>query len=81
MDLYLSHAYIGRGIETTNKDLARLYFDEYAADITLTQDQIPEIYYQEIIKPTKDKSNMGIWQIFAFYSVLNRPIFSINRNL
>lgn len=44
MDLYLSHAYIGRGIETTNKDLARLYFDEYAADITLTQDQIPEIY-------------------------------------
>lgn len=24
MDLYLSHTYLGRGIKTTNKDLARL---------------------------------------------------------
>lgn len=50
MDLYLSHEYLGSGIESTNKDFAKIcafYSDEYAADITLTQDQISEIYKKE----------------------------------
>lgn len=84
MDLYLSHEYLGRGIESTNKDLVKtcaFYSDENAADITLTKDQIAEIYKKEILKITQDKSYMGIWQIFALSSVLNRPIFSVYPNL
>lgn len=63
IDLYLSQVYLKRGIEAANKDLAKTYAfnsDEYKADITLTQDQITEIYKKEVLKITKDKSYMGI---------------------
>lgn len=84
IDLYLSQVYLRMGIETANKDLAKIYAfysDEYEANITRTQDQITEIYKKEVLKITKDKSSMGIWQIFALSSVLKRPIFSVYPNL
>lgn len=62
INLYLSQVYLRRGIETANKDLAKtyaFYSDEYEAFITLTQDQITEIYKKEVLKITKDKSYMG----------------------
>ena len=78
-ELYLSQAHLERGIKTSNTTLAKtyaLYSDEFIPNQRLGQEQVEEIYEKEIMNITKDKSYMGIWQIFALSSVLGTPLFA-----
>ena len=80
-DQYLSQSYLERGhIGIGSKDLTKafaLYSDEYTPPNELKENDIENIYKKEIMKIRRNKTFMGIWQIFALSSVLSRPIFSI----
>ena len=80
-DQYLSQSYLERGhTGIGSKDLTKafaLYSDEYTPPNELKENDIENIFKKEIIKIRRNKTFMGIWQIFALSSVLSRPIFSI----
>lgn len=82
-DMYLNQDYLVRGIvENKNKCIAKsfaMYSDEYVPGIfrTLNNEEVDTIYQKEIVKISKNKTYMGIWQICSLSSVLGRPIFSV----
>lgn len=49
-----------------------MYSDDY-----ITDDVIKEVYRREIMKITKEKTYMGIWQIHSLSTVLKIPIRSV----
>lgn len=57
-----------------------MYSEEYEAGSVLTDTVIERIFQQELLKITKPKTYMGIWQLFALASVLKMPIFSMYPN-
>lgn len=60
----------------TAKALA-MYSDEFVAGVQLTPSIIETIFEHEVLKITKPKSYMGIWQLFGLASVLQMPIYSV----
>ena len=54
-----------------------MYSEEYMHDGKLTSDKIRDIYEREVLKITKEKVYMGIWQIHALSSVLGMSLRSI----
>jgi hypothetical protein len=54
-----------------------MYSDELLLDRRLSEDVIAEIYRREIMKVTKEKTYMGIWQMHRLSSVLKMPVLSI----
>ncbi|VDI30724.1 Hypothetical predicted protein [Mytilus galloprovincialis] len=82
-DAYLNQGFLERGIREKNNSLAKtfaFYSDEYANEV-LSNGEIERLYEREVLKICKNKSYMGIWQVFALASVLCRPIYSVYPNL
>lgn len=73
-NFYLSHNYLDQGT-SGSKCLPKafaMYSDEYVPPGRLENEDI-----ENIKKITKDKTYMGIWQMFALASVLCRCVFSV----
>ena len=82
-DAYLNQGFLERGFREKNNSLAKtfaFYSDEYANEV-LSNGEIERLYEREVLKICKNKSYMGIWQVFALASVLCRPIYSVYPNL
>ena len=58
------------------KNSFRMYSEEYLPGIQLNEKTIRTVFEHEVMKISKQKTYMGIWQIFALASVLKRPVFS-----
>ena len=83
-DYYLDNKSLLKGTCTdggnSTKQLPKIYAqysDMYVPGMTLTDSMVKNIYQMEAIKIKKDKSYMGIWQIYALSSVLCCPIYSV----
>ncbi|VDI81079.1 Hypothetical predicted protein [Mytilus galloprovincialis] len=82
-DAYLNQGFLERGFREKNNSLAKtfaFYSDEYANEV-LSNGEIERLYEREVLKICKNKSYMGIWQVFALASVLCRHIYSVYPNL
>lgn len=85
-DLYLSQEYLERGLNGNppNRDIAKtmaMYSDEFNINQKLDKQEVDFIYQREIMNITKDKTYMGMWQVFALASVLCKPTYSVYPNL
>lgn len=82
-ETFLSQEFLQKGLSCTpNIDLAKsfaMYSEEYlpAENNSLGRSEIKLIFEKEIMKITKKATYMGIWQLFALASALERPIYSI----
>jgi hypothetical protein len=92
-EFYLDEESMKRGLSTstctTNPDKARqrrqksvikaftMYSEEYVPGTRLTKETIRNVYETEVLKLSKIKSFMGIWEICALSTVLQRPVFSV----
>ena len=54
-----------------------MYSDEYVPGTRLTKETIRNVFETEVIKLTRIRSFMGIWEICALATVLQRPVFSV----
>ncbi|CAC5422422.1 unnamed protein product [Mytilus coruscus] len=82
-DAYLDQGFLERGFREKNNSLAKtfaFYSDEYANE-ALSNGEIERLYEREVLNICKNKTYMGIWQVFALGSVLCRPIYSVYPNL
>ncbi|CAG2206817.1 unnamed protein product [Mytilus edulis] len=81
-DYYLDHDYLKRGTDNsyTNNALSKtyaMYSDEYIPNERLSLRKVEMVYQKEVMKITKNRSYMGIWQLFSLSSILCRPLFSV----
>ncbi|CAG2231226.1 unnamed protein product [Mytilus edulis] len=81
-DYYLDHDYLKRGTNNsyTNNALSKtyaMYSDEYIPNERLFLRKLEMVYQKEVMKITKNRSYMGIWQLFSLSSILCRPLFSV----
>ncbi|CAG2232244.1 unnamed protein product [Mytilus edulis] len=81
-DCYLDQDYLKRGTDNsyTNNALSKtyaMYSDEYIPNERLSLRKVEMVYKQEVMKITKNRSYMGIWQLFSLSSILCRPLFSV----
>ena len=58
------------------KNIFAMYLDQYISGTKLNDEIIQIIFEDEVMKMSKQKEHMGIWQMFALSSILHRPIFS-----
>ena len=78
---YLSDEHLTSG---SNKKLTKsmmAHFSEEYCGRPMAPDEVQRIYRAEIESITKPASYMGLWQMFALSSVLNRCIYSVYPNL
>ncbi|CAG2254553.1 unnamed protein product [Mytilus edulis] len=54
-----------------------MYSDEYIPNERLSLRKVEMVYQKEVMKITKNRSYMGIWQLFSLSSILCRPLFSV----
>ncbi|VDI21188.1 Hypothetical predicted protein, partial [Mytilus galloprovincialis] len=81
-DCYLDQDYLKRGTDNsyTNNALSKtyaMYSDEYIPNERLSLRKVEMVYQKEVMKITKNRSYMGIWQLFSLSSILCRPLFSV----
>ncbi|RUS85585.1 hypothetical protein EGW08_006668 [Elysia chlorotica] len=76
---YLDEKNLKKGYDKTSKDLEHIkafaqYSDHIIPGQKLNAEVIKKLYEKEVMDICKDKSYMGIWQMFALATVLKMPI-------
>ncbi|KAK6190773.1 hypothetical protein SNE40_002565 [Patella caerulea] len=84
-DYYLKEENLTKGLQHNGEDLKlktsfAMYSDQYVGG-ALGDEAIQEVYQKEIMNITRDRSEMGIWQVVAMATVLKRPLYSVHPKL
>ena len=88
-DVYLNDDFLekGHGLSSSGKKKQNLsfiyaqYSENFIPGTKLDKKKVRTLYRNEIMSITQDQSFMGIWQIHALSTVLNKPIYSVYPNL
>ena len=87
LDLYIDNSYLNRGEhfpEQESKVLDKTYTmfsEQYVPGSKVTKSVTEEIFKEETVKICKRAEYMGIWQLFALSSVLQKKISSVYPNI
>lgn len=72
---YLSDVYLSRGEPLTTAEIATLV-PQYCGQ-NLTKRHISRLYSEEVKDVLTPSTSVGLWQLFAMSSVLQRPVLSV----